>query len=45
MHFEKTRELVNGIPHMNIAQAERLGEHMPAYRPEQVLELGFGHGV
>lgn len=44
-HFEKTRELVDGIPHMGVAQAERLREHMAAFRPDQVLELGFAHGV
>lgn len=44
MHLENTREVVSGIPHMDVAWAERLREHTLAYRPEQVLELGFAHG-
>lgn len=39
------QEAVAGVPHMSLAQANRIYEHFQSNRPSRVLELGFAHGV
>lgn len=45
MQLEDVHFRVAGVPHMSVAQATRVYEHFVQQKPDDVLELGFAHGV
>jgi len=45
MKINKTREQVEGIPHMSIDQANLITDVILKNQFENILELGFDHGV
>ena len=45
MKFEEIRGLVKGIPYVMDDMAYDLYHHVLSHKPEECLELGFGHGA
>jgi predicted O-methyltransferase YrrM len=45
MRLEDVHGKVADTPHMTPAQAAKIYQHFAKYRPRDVLELGFAHGV
>ncbi len=45
MNIDKVREKVDGIPHMSFDQAEEMTNVILENRFQNILELGFKHGV
>lgn len=45
MTNEEVHEIIGDVPHMTLPQADRLRAFMMETRPQNVLELGFKHGV
>lgn len=45
MKLDRVRKEVEGIPHMNAAQAETMTDVILTNQFQSLLELGFRHGV
>jgi predicted O-methyltransferase YrrM len=45
MKIEQIQREVDGIPHMAISHARLMTEFILDYQPQNILELGFRHGV
>lgn len=45
MKLEDVEQRLSGLPYMKLKQAQRLRKILLKYKPKQLLELGFFHGV